>query len=100
MQGRWSYEIVILVQFVFVAVLLVGYPFFPESPYHLLKNNNEERARKMLCRIHGSGDQGLIDAEIVRMKEGIAISQNLEEQAQLNGPLIAQCFQGSNLVRH
>ncbi|KAL1891833.1 hypothetical protein Sste5346_007377 [Sporothrix stenoceras] len=98
-QGRWSYEIVILVQFVFVAVLIVGYPFFPESPYHLLKNNNEERARTMLRRIHGSGDEGLIDAEIIRMKEGIAISQNLEEQAQLNGPLIAQCFQGSNLKR-
>ncbi|CAK7211314.1 hypothetical protein SBRCBS47491_001082 [Sporothrix bragantina] len=98
-QGRWSYEVVVLVQFVFVAVLLVGYPFFPESPYHLLKNNKEEQARRMLQKIHGNHDQGLIDAEVVRMKEGIAVARNLEEQANMNGPLIVQCFRGTNLKR-
>ncbi|CAK7228045.1 hypothetical protein SEUCBS140593_006783 [Sporothrix eucalyptigena] len=98
-EGRWSYEVVILVQFAFVFALLVVYPFFPESPYHLLKNNNEARARQMLQRIHGSGDQGLIDAEVIRMNEGIAVARNLEEQANLHGPLILQCFKGNNLKR-
>lgn len=98
-EGRWSYEIVVLTQFVFVLVLMIGYPFFPESPYYLLKNKNEERARKMLQRIHGNGMPELINAEIIRMNESIAISQVLEKEAKMDGPLILQCFKGTNLVR-
>jgi hypothetical protein len=97
--GKWSYQTLVVLQFVFVIGLVAGYPFFPESPYFLLKHKkNEAAARKSLNRIHGSGDQALINAEITRIQEMIDASDHLNELADLDGPPIAQCFKGTNLV--
>ena len=98
--GTWSFQTLIVLQFAFVAALLVGYPFFPESPYYLLKKNKEDAARKALNRIHGSGDKDLIDAEVARIQELIDVSKTLEAVAGMDGPPIVQCFKGTNLVCH
>ncbi|KAF3762109.1 general substrate transporter, partial [Cryphonectria parasitica EP155] len=98
LQGTWSYQTLVVLQFAFVAALLLGYPFFPESPYLLLKKCQEERARKSLTRIHGSKDQALIDAELSRMKESIEVSAGLEAVAGMDGPPIIQVWKKSNLV--
>ncbi len=80
------------------AALLLGYPFYPESPYYLIKKGRTEQARNSLNRIHGSADQGLIDAEIARLEQAVAFSEEIRAAAQQKGAPFFQCFQGTNLV--
>lgn len=96
--GRWSYEILVILQLVTVVLILIFYPFFPESAYFLLCKRNEDQARRSLNIMHGSGDQNLIEAELVRLKLALDFAENLRRSAKNNGPLIVQCFQGSNRV--
>ena len=74
------------------------YPFFPESPYYLLQKGDIKRARESLVRMHGSDDQVLIDAEVTRIQSNVIASEEVKRAAQNNGPLVLQCFQGSNQV--
>ena len=71
---------------------------YPESPYYLLKKGHAEKARKALNQIHGSKDQTLIDAEIKRITSNVAFSEEVRVAASQKGPLLVQCFQGTNLV--
>lgn len=97
-EGKWSYQMMVILQFAFVFFLLIGYPFFPESPYYLLKKNNEEKATSSLRRIHGNADPGFIEAEVSRLQEVIRVGQNLEAAAGMDGRPFIQCFKGANLV--
>ncbi|KAH8888058.1 general substrate transporter [Thozetella sp. PMI_491] len=98
-EGTWSYQSIVVLQFAFVLVLVVGFFFFPESPYHLLNTNREEEARKSLLRMHGSSDIGLIDAEMDRLKDMIKTSKTLDALASTDGSPLIQCFKGVNLKR-
>ncbi|KAK9311170.1 general substrate transporter [Lipomyces starkeyi] len=98
-QGDWSYRSLILTQFIFCVLLLILYPWFPESPYYLLKRGRKENARKALNRIYGSSDQALIDAEMDRIANDVAFSESLRAAATKNGSAIIQCFRSSNLRR-
>jgi hypothetical protein len=64
-----------------------------------LKKGRNEQARKALNLIHGPGDQSLIDAEMRRIADTIDFSEEIQQAAAQKGPLILQCFQGTNLVR-
>lgn len=57
-----------------------------------------EQARRSLNKIHGSGDQILIEAELARIADVVQFSDAIQEAAATKGSLLAQCFQGSNLV--
>ena len=96
--GRWSYLSLIVLQYAFPAVLLLGYPFFPESAYYLIKKGKIEAARMSLCRVHGSSDQEFIDIEMKRIENNVRTSEALNREAALNGPAFYQCFKGTNLV--
>lgn len=97
-EGKWSYQTLIVLQFTFVAAILLGYPFFPESPYWHLQHNREEQARKSLGRIHGKKEKALIDAEIVRIRDVITVSEEMARLASVDGPPVIQMFKGTNLV--
>ncbi|OCL04121.1 general substrate transporter [Glonium stellatum] len=97
--GEWSYQTVIVLQFLYVAILLAVYPFFPESPYFLLQKGDAKRARESLVRIHGSDDQVLIDAEVARIQSNVIASEEVKRAAENKGPLLQQCFTGTNLKR-
>ncbi|KAF2185845.1 general substrate transporter [Zopfia rhizophila CBS 207.26] len=97
--GKWSYETIIVLQFFFIVLLLLLYPFYPESPYYLLKKGRPEEARQALNRIHGTGDRALIDAEMKRIEDAIATSEKIQQAAATKGPLLLQCWQGTNLKR-
>lgn len=88
----------IILQFAFVLVLLIGYPFFPESPYYLVKRGQESKAKSSLERIHGRDDPDLIEAELARLLELIRTTKTLEDLANMDGYPIVQCFKGTNLV--
>lgn len=79
-------------------LLLVFYPFFPESPYWLIKKGRVEDARKSLLRIHGRDDPVLIDAEVARIQGMVNFSEELKSQAAQKGIPVLQCLQGRNLV--
>lgn len=97
--GKWSYQTIIVFQFFFVVLLMVVYPFYPESPYYLLKKGKPEQARQALNRIHGPGDQVLIDAEMSRINIAIASSEEIQQVISKESPLFFQCWQGTNLKR-
>lgn len=81
-----------------LALLLVGYPFFPESPYYLLHKGKPENARQALIRVHGLGDEDLINAEIERLQTAIDVNVSLDAAQKEGGFLLVQCFRGKNLV--
>ncbi|GAM42634.1 MFS transporter [Talaromyces pinophilus] len=118
----WSWKIIIILQYMFVGKfwdylsirnklstnsnvslrqvpLIVFYPFFPESPYYLLKNNKNESARNSLEKIWGKNDQELINAEMERIQANVEFSEGMIAEAKLKGPLIVQAFQGINRKR-
>lgn len=78
--------------------MLIGYPFFPESPYLLISRGNNEGARQSLLRIHGSREPALVDAELARLNAAAALSLVLNETIAEDGPGWLQCLKGTNLV--
>lgn len=98
-EGMWSYQTLIILQFVFVTILACGYPFYPESPYWCLKTGKDEKARKCLNRMHGSSNQALINAEVIRIREEVRVSEEMKAHAAQTGPPLLQCFKGTNLRR-
>lgn len=99
LEGKWSYQGIIVFQFLVVALLLIAYPSFPESPYYLLTKDQPIKARKALEQIHGRGDQALIDAEMARISGSMRSSAALATAAGASGHPMVQCFKGTNLVR-
>lgn len=97
-EGKWSYQALITLQFAFVAALLAFFPWFPESPYWHLQNGRPEKARRSLERIHGRRHMELIDAEMGRITEVIRSSEELAAAAGASGPVYVQLFKGKNLV--
>ncbi|KAJ9136628.1 General substrate transporter [Pleurostoma richardsiae] len=94
----WSFRSLIIIQYAFVVPLLLGWPFFPESPYFLLEfKNDTDGARKSLRRVHGSTDHSLIDAEIVRI-QGCFKGPHLKRTLTAVLPAAAQQFIGAGFV--
>lgn len=89
----------IVLQFAFCAVLAIGWPFYPESPYWCLKTGKTDKARKSLIRMHGSSNMALVHAELERISEEVRVSEEMKALASQGGPPILQCLQGTNLRR-
>ena len=88
----------IVLQYGFPAALLIFSFWFPESAYYLLKKGKVEEARKALLTTYGSGNQDLIECEMKRIAENVRFSEELATAAAAHGPLLLQCFTGTNLV--
>ncbi|CAK7237601.1 hypothetical protein SBRCBS47491_010038 [Sporothrix bragantina] len=98
--NKWSYESLIVLQFAYVLFLIIGYPFFPESPYFILsKKHDPAAAEKQLGRIYGHKDQPLLAAEIVRIQKLVDDDEAAKRLALAQGPPIQQAFRGTNLKR-
>jgi Sugar (and other) transporter len=85
-------------QYFFPGILLLIFPFFPESAYYLIKRGKPAEARKALSRVHGGADQNLIDSEMARLEKNVRTSEELKKEANMHGPAFYQCFMGTNLV--
>jgi hypothetical protein len=88
----------IVIQYFFPIFLLLVYPFFPESPYWLIKKGKHEEARKSLNKIHNSKKQELVDFEMERLEKNVRLSEELARMTAAKGPAFFQLFQGTNLV--
>jgi MFS family permease len=89
---RWAYRAPFAFQLAFVAILLAGYPFAPESPIYLAKKNRIADAEKVLRQIWG--DKIDISAKMTALQETIA-----EETAGKGEVGFKDCFRGTNLKR-
>jgi len=96
----WSYKTLMVIQYGPPLILLAGIFFFPESAYFLIQKGKIEAAQKALRRLYGSQDPEFLDIEFKRITENVRFSEELKKQAAIGGPLIYQCFRGTNLVTH
>lgn len=88
------------------AALIAGYPWFPESPYWLIREGKPEKAAQALRRIYGGADFEFLEIEARRLQEDVRMNTELNQEAHLGytvfGIQIGQeleCFRGPNLKR-
>lgn len=99
MTGAWSYKTPLMIQLLFPAILSAFWFWFPESPYFLIQRSRPADARRSLSRLHGCQDLSLIDAELERLHRTADECEEVRRKALAHGPLIRQCFQGTNRKR-
>ena len=88
----WAYRGPFAIQWLYVAVLLVGLPFAPESPWYFVRKNRIEDAKQSLQQLYGPS---------VDVSSKLAmIIKTVDEDAELaSSARWVQCFQGTNLIR-
>lgn len=62
-------------------VLAIVWPFFPESPYWLVREGRPEQARRSLRRMYGFDNDDFYDIELRRLEEEVAISNQIVGEA-------------------
>ena len=87
-----SYRILFAVQWIFAGIALTILPWFPESPYLLIAQGREDKARTNIGRLYGRG----IDKEgiLASVKSDLEAKGKMEREASFR-----ECFRGTNTVR-
>jgi len=89
-------------------ILTTAWPFFPESPYWLVRQGKREEAKKSLRRIYGFKEQEFYEIEASRMEEEIRLTSDLHGNVESRPPrrilgvnvqLEAECFDATNRKR-
>lgn len=88
---HWAYRGPFAIQLMFSLFLLAGYPFAPESPWYLVRENKIDRARKSLQKLWGK------DYDVTTRLS--AIQMAIEETSQQANASFFDCFRGTNLLR-
>ncbi|KAJ8098153.1 hexose transporter [Lipomyces tetrasporus] len=66
--GKWQWWLPVVSMYIFPLLLVALYPWFPESPYWLIRQNRYEQAKKSLRRMYGMGDEQFYDIEMKRWR--------------------------------
>ena len=88
---RWSYRGPFALQLIFAVILVVGYPFAPESPVFLVRKGRSQDALRTLKKIYGSRVDNA--AKLALIEATIA-----EEEAGKKATIL-DCFRGTNRIR-
>lgn len=88
----WAFRGPFAVQWLFVAILLIGLPFAPESPWYFARKGNSERAEQSLKQLYGKHAD--VTPRLLEMKRTIETEQELTSSSRW-----IDCFRGTNLVR-
>jgi MFS family permease len=88
-----AYKVLFAAAWAFPAILAVGIPFMPESPYWLMMKGRREEATRSLERLSGAHE--VISARIIQ------IEATMEHEHHLSAvkATYIECFRGSNLRR-
>lgn len=88
-----AYKVLFAAAWAFPAVLAVGIPFMPESPYWLIMKNRREQAVQALTRL--SGPHEVIESRIKQ------IEATIDHERELTAVKASylECFRGTNLRR-
>ncbi|KAH6874021.1 general substrate transporter [Thelonectria olida] len=101
--GLWQWWLPVVAMYFFPF-----WPFFPESPYWLVRRGRNADAKKALRRIYGFQETEYYDIEITRIEEEIRITNerhgNLDDLPPrrllgVNVQLEAECFNATNRKR-
>ncbi|KAL4814745.1 maltose permease [Aspergillus spinulosporus] len=90
-QDRWAFAGPFAIQLFFSVVLLAGLPFAPESPWHLIRKNQADEARRSLHKLWGK------DFDVSALVATIQLS--VEESTQQAKASYIDCFRGTNRLR-
>ncbi|KAK5659578.1 hypothetical protein OQA88_780 [Cercophora sp. LCS_1] len=91
-QDPSAFKVLFAAAWVFPAILAVGLPFMPESPYYLVMKGKPEAARMSLERLSSGHDTSVRLAEIQKTVDA-------ERQLSRSKPSFVECFRGTNARR-
>ncbi|OKL56733.1 hypothetical protein UA08_07867 [Talaromyces atroroseus] len=57
MSSNWQWRVAMILQMIPSTILIVGWPFFPESPRYLMRRGNVRAAKNSLMRLRGGLDE-------------------------------------------
>ncbi|KAJ8100196.1 general substrate transporter [Lipomyces tetrasporus] len=106
--SKWQWWLPLVAQYVFPFILTVSWPFFPESPYWLVRHGRPADAKKALRRIYGFKEAEYYEIEVSRLEEEIRITNdrhgNIDAEPPkrllgVNVQLEAECFDATNRNR-
>lgn len=88
----WAFRGPFAVQWLFVAIMLIGLPFAPESPWYFARKGNSEKAERSLKQLYGKHTN--VDSKLAEIIRAIETDRELS-----NGTKWIDCFRGTNRVR-
>jgi MFS transporter, SP family, general alpha glucoside:H+ symporter len=95
LQSEWSYRIPFALQWMWAVPILVGVLFAPESPWWLIRHDDEDRAKASLLRLTTRETKHFnVDETISLMKKTNEVEKSLSA-----GNGYWDCFRGVNLRR-
>ncbi|CAK7242661.1 MAG: hypothetical protein STHCBS139747_004157 [Sporothrix thermara] len=89
LNNHWAYSLPFAIQWVWIAILLPGLAFIPESPWWLVRRGDLEGARKSLARLSSSR------VDVDETLQFIAHTDRLEVELEL-GSTYMDCFKKEN----
>jgi MFS family permease len=87
-----SYQILFAVQWIFAGLALIVLPWFPESPYLLVAQGREDKAKKNVGRLYSRG--GDVEGYLASVKSDLESKGKMQGEASFR-----KCFQGTNTLR-
>jgi len=93
---KWQWWTPVVGMYIFPLILVSGWPFFPESPYWLIREGKLIAAKKALRSAFGFKEESFYDTEIHRIQEEIRTTTTL--QGDLDAKHSSGKFLGINLA--
>lgn len=90
MTDHWSYSLPFAIQWVWIAILVPGLAFVPESPWWLVRRGDLDGARKSLMRLSSS------QVDVDEALQYIVRTDRLEQELE-HGSTYLDCFKKENL---
>ncbi|KAJ4077881.1 hypothetical protein BFJ70_g16431 [Fusarium oxysporum] len=84
--GKWQWWLPVVAMYIFPLMLTVSWPFFPESPYWLVRRGRTADAKKALRRIYGFEETEYYDIEVSRIEEEIRLTNDLHGNVDSTPP--------------
>ncbi|KAJ9659597.1 hypothetical protein H2198_003010 [Neophaeococcomyces mojaviensis] len=106
--GKWQWWTPVVAMYIFPIILTAVWPFFPESPYWLVRNGKIDQAKKALQRVYGFKEMEFYDIEVRRLQDEIAFSREVQGNlyARHNRTFLGininaevECFRATNRKR-
>jgi len=93
--------------YIFPGILIIVWPFFPESPYWLVRQGRSAQARASLRRVYGIKDEAFYDIELDRIQEEHRVTSTLHTVKAshhrtflgLDASAVMECFDIQNRRR-
>ncbi|KAL2681428.1 hypothetical protein Neosp_009039 [[Neocosmospora] mangrovei] len=92
LDSKWAFRIPFAIQWVWPLIIIIGFPFAPESPWWLQRQGRLEEAERALKKLSSP----LVD---VKAALAIIIETDRKEQEIEVGSKYLDCFKGSNRRR-